>query len=105
MLTSNEYLQSLEIKVARKEKAQKEAELQKLEAEKKKDACAAEKLQREAERVQREKDAQAREVFKHKWSAEANCKAGERLQWLVKNTFGPPPSAHIAPFYGQLPEI
>jgi hypothetical protein len=44
-------------------------------------------------------------VFKQKWSAEAIREAGERLQWLVKNTFGPPPGAHIAPFCGQQPEI
>jgi transcriptional regulatory protein LevR len=51
MLTSNEYLQSLEIKAARKEKARKEAELRKLEAKKKKDARVAKKLQREVERA------------------------------------------------------
>jgi hypothetical protein len=39
----------MEMKVARKEKAQKEAEVQKLEVKRRKDAWAAEKLQREAE--------------------------------------------------------
>jgi hypothetical protein len=49
ILTSNGYLHNMEMKVARKEKAQKEAEVQKLEVKRRKDAWAAEKLQREAE--------------------------------------------------------
>jgi hypothetical protein len=105
ILTSNDYLQSIEMKAERKEKARKEAELKKLEADKRKDARAAERRQKEAARIQREKDAQAREAFKQKWSADAIRQAGEHLQWLVKNSPCPPPGAYSAPFCGQLPEI
>jgi hypothetical protein len=98
MLTSNDYLYSMEVKAARKEKARQEAEQRKLDAEKQKDARAVEKVQKQAERAEREK--QAREVFKQKWSADSVREAGERLQWLVKNTFSPLPNPRIAPIYG-----
>jgi hypothetical protein len=105
MLTSNDYLHSMEVKAARKEKARYEAEQRKVDAEKRKDLRAAEKLQKQAEKAQREKDVQAREVFKQKWSADGIREAGKKLRWLVKNMFSPPPSPPIAPFCGQLPQI
>jgi hypothetical protein len=100
MLTSNEYLQCMEVKAERKKKARKEAELRKVEAEKRKDAKAFEKIQKQAGKAQRAKDAQAREAFKQKWTAGTIREAGEQLQWLVKNAPSPPPGAYIAPFCG-----
>jgi hypothetical protein len=50
-LTSDEYLQSMEAKADRKKKAKKEARVRKLEAEKRKDARATERIQKEAERA------------------------------------------------------
>jgi hypothetical protein len=44
ILTSNDYLQSMELKATHKEKARKEAEQRKVDAEKRKDARAAEKV-------------------------------------------------------------
>jgi hypothetical protein len=66
MLTSEKYLQSMELKAERKKKAKAEAELRKLEADKKKESRAAEKLQKKVEKAQREVDARAREAFKQK---------------------------------------
>lgn len=105
MLTSEQYLQSMEAKAERKEQARREAELRKVEAEKKKGSRAAEKLQKEAEKAQREVDAAGREAFKQKWSADAIRQAGEHLQWLVKNAPPPLPGAYRPPFCGVLPAI
>ena len=44
MLTSNDYLQSMELKATRKKKTRKEAEQCKIDAEKRKDARVAEKV-------------------------------------------------------------
>jgi hypothetical protein len=52
MLTSNDYLHSMEVKAARKEKARYEAEQRKVDAEKRKDLRAAKKLQKQAESAQ-----------------------------------------------------
>jgi hypothetical protein len=51
MLTSNGYLQSMELKAARKEKARKGAEQRKVDAKKLKDARAAEKVHIQLERA------------------------------------------------------
>jgi hypothetical protein len=72
ILTSEQYLQSMELKVERKKKAKREAEVWKLEAKKKKETRAAKKLQKEAEKV----DACSREAFKQKWSPDAICQEG-----------------------------
>jgi hypothetical protein len=79
MLTSEQYLQNMELKAERMEKAKREAEARKLEAEKKKETKAAEKLQKEAKKAQREVDARSREAFKQKWSPEAIRQVGEQL--------------------------
>jgi hypothetical protein len=105
MLTSEQYLQNMELKAERKEKAKREAKARKLEAEKRKDTRAAEKLQKEAEKAQREVDAHSREAFKQKWSPDAIHQAGEQLQWLIKNAPLPLPGAYQAPFCGILPQI
>jgi hypothetical protein len=105
MLTSEQYLQSMELKAERKEKARREAEVRKLEAEKRKESRAAEKLQKEAEKAQREVDARNREAFKQKWRTNAIRQAGEQLQWLLKNAAPLLPGAYQPPFYGILPQI
>ena len=76
-----------------------------MEAEKRKGSRIAEKLQKEAEKAQREVDAAAREAFKQKWNADAIRQAGEHLQWLMKNTPPPLPSAYRAPYCGVLLQI
>jgi hypothetical protein len=52
MLTSNDYMHSMEVKSTRKEKARQEAEQHKVDAEKRKDLRAAKKLQKQAESAQ-----------------------------------------------------
>ena len=48
MLTSNDYLHSMEVKATRKKKTRHEAEQRKVDAEKQKDIRVAEKLQKQA---------------------------------------------------------
>ena len=72
ILTSEQYLQSMEMKAERKEMAKREAEVQKLEVEKREETRVAEKLQKEAEKV----DACSKEAFKQKLSRDAICQEG-----------------------------
>lgn len=105
LVTSEEYLQAMELKAERKEQARKEAEHRKLEGEKKKEARVLEKHRKEEEKIQRARDARAREAFAQKWTTKAIREAGERLQWLVKNA--PPQASGVEDrrFYGMLPRV
>lgn len=104
-MTSEEYLQSMELKAKRKEEARLESERRKAESEKRKETRAADRRWKDAEKLQRQADARAREAFKQQWSAEAIREAGERLQWLVKHGPPPPPTSNVAPFCGILPPV
>jgi hypothetical protein len=60
MMTSDQYVHTMEIKAQRKQDAQIEAQRRRLEVDWKKQVRATEKLRREVEKVQRAIDARAR---------------------------------------------
>ena len=105
LVTSEEYMNAMELKAERKEQARKEAERRKLEGERKREARVIEKQRKEEEKIQRTRDARAREAFAQKWTTKAIREAGERLQWLVKNV--PPQADGVEDrrFYGMLPAV
>ena len=105
LLTSETYMEAMELKAERKEKARKEAELRKAESERKKEARALEKQRKEVEKIQRVNDARAKEAFAQNWTTKAIREAGERLQWLVKNAPPLPPGCEEGRFYGVLPQV
>ena len=105
MMTSNEYLHSMELKAQRKEDARLESERRKVESEEKKKTREADRRKKEAEKLQRVADGRAREAFKQQWSTDAIKQAGERLQWLMKHAPPPPTSSNVAPFCGILPPV
>ena len=99
LLTSSQYLETMELKVQRKEEAT-------CEAARRKELAAQKQLLRDAEQQRKEEDkcreaeeARVREAFRQCWTKEAIRESGERLQALMCNPPPlPPPGSQIVPF-------
>ena len=103
LLTSEEYVHTMEVKAKRKEEALVEAARSREEASRRRSAREMEKQRKEQKKVEKAREARARENFRQQWTTEAIGEAGERMQYLMKNPPPlPPPESRVAPFCGYL---
>ena len=106
LLTSNDYLHTIEEKTWKRDEAKVEVNRRKKVAAGRQELREIEKRQKDAERQGRAVDAVAKEIFCQQWSTDAIKEARQCLQHLFKNPPPlPPPGSQIAPFCGYLPSI
>ena len=106
LLTSEEYVHTMEVKAKRKQEALVEAARRREEASWRRSARDMEKQRKEQEKAQKVGEACARENFRQQWTTEAIREAGERMQYLMKNPPPLPPlGSRVAPFCGYLRPI
>ena len=106
LLTSEQYIETMELKAKKKEDALIEAARRREEVCNRRAVQALEKERKKREKAQKAAEARAKENFHQQWTTEAIREAGKRLQYLMKNPGPlPPPGSRIAPFCGILPAI
>ena len=105
LLTSEDYIATLEEKSRRREEVQVQTQICREQAQQCRREKEEEKLRKNLERAKREAQKESRAVFKARWSKEAIRQAGERMQDLIKNPPLPAPGDNIAPYLGILPPI
>jgi hypothetical protein len=95
----------MEQKAHQREKAQKEKERRKQEAEVLKEKRAEERILKTIAKVQRRLDAEARRAFNQKWSPAAVARVGNDLHRLIKSGVPPPPRSYTGKFLCFIPRI
>jgi hypothetical protein len=105
IMTSEEYIQAMEAKAARKEALEHEKDQRRLEAERTRGKRAEEKRKAESQKIEKRQDRAARKAFNERWSPSAIAKAGEDLHRLIKSGMPPAPGAYTGRFLWFCPEI
>ena len=106
LLTSEQYIETMELKAKKREEALVEAARRREETSNRRAARVLEKERKDKEKAQKAAEARTKENLCQQWTTEAIREVGERLQYLIKNPRPfPPPGSRIAPFCGILPAI
>jgi hypothetical protein len=92
IMTSEEYIQAMDVKVARLEALEPEKDQRRLEVERTWEKRAKERRRVELQKIEKRQDRAARKAFNEKWSPTAVAKAGEDLHRLIKSGALPLPA-------------